>query len=79
MKSSLISSGDASFPSQRPGQNMMSIRWDRAGKPAARRVWSRCCRMAAIAFERLDRAPLSREGSIFAEEQLRFKPPEPVA
>ena len=30
-------------------------------------------------LEPLDGAPFSRESSIFAEEQLRLKPPEPVS
>lgn len=29
-------------------------------------------------LERIDGAPFPREGNIFAEEQLRLKPPEPV-
>jgi hypothetical protein len=29
-------------------------------------------------LERLEGAPFPREASIFAEEQLRLKPPEPV-
>ena len=30
-------------------------------------------------LERIDGTPFPREGSIFADEQLRMKPPEPVS
>ena len=60
-------------------QDRVEFRWSGAGPfvGEARIVEVLCD--SRYRLERLECPPFPREGSIFAEEQLRLKPPEPVA
>jgi hypothetical protein len=60
-------------------QDRVEFRWSGAGPFVGEARVVEVLSDGRYRLERLDGSPLPREGSIFAEKQLRLKPPEPVA